>query len=321
MIRKAKILFNPLSGERSRWFGARNANRHADAIAAALAVLRSAGVDASAAPTDGPGSAAHQVRQAIAEGCDAIFAAGGDGTVNDVLQGFADAPDAVALGVLPLGTANSLANDLGIPRDAATAARLALTARRRAVPVGEVRYHLPSGELSSRLFLVAFGAGLDAAVFHSLAGGIKRHLGEQAYYAVATWIWLTHHYDRFAVELTEPSGAVQSAVVTQALVTRITNFGGMLGQLVPGASIHSPTLRVVLFHTTSRLRYAQFLLSALLFKHGIPVPGIEVLDAQSLRCHALAPRPEILIETDGDLLGTLPAEVRMAARPVTLLLP
>src|SRR5580692_7151401 len=104
-MRKAILLYNPLSGRR-------RGRRLAD-VEAALAVLRSAGVEASAAPTRAAADATDQTKQAIAEGCDTIFAGGGDGTVHDVLQGLVGSN--AALGIIPLGTANSVAHDLQLP--------------------------------------------------------------------------------------------------------------------------------------------------------------------------------------------------------------
>src|SRR6266568_1286001 len=104
-MRKAALLYNPLSGRRRE--------RRVKDVEAALAVLQEAGVEANAEPTLGPATAGDQAREAIAQGCDTILACGGDGTVNDVLQGMVGTD--AALGVIPLGTANALAHDLRLP--------------------------------------------------------------------------------------------------------------------------------------------------------------------------------------------------------------
>src|ERR1700730_3557783 len=114
-MRKAMLLYNPLSGRRC-------GRRLAD-VDAALSVLRSAGVEASAEPTRAAADATDQTKQAIDAGCDAVFACGGDGTVNDVLQGLVGTH--IALGIIPLGTANCLAHDLRLPFSTAGAAQAA----------------------------------------------------------------------------------------------------------------------------------------------------------------------------------------------------
>ena len=112
-MRKAVLLYNPLSGRR-------HVRRVAD-VEAAMAVLRQAGVEATLEPTRGQADAPEQARHAIADGCDTIFACGGDGTVHDVLQGMVGSD--AALGIIPLGTANALAHDLRLPLSAVAAAR------------------------------------------------------------------------------------------------------------------------------------------------------------------------------------------------------
>jgi len=104
-MRKACLLYNPVSG-------GRRSRRRAE-LNAALSVLHSAGVEAELVAIRSPQDAAQQARQAIAQGCDTVFACGGDGTIHDILQGLAGT--SAALGVLPMGTANALAHDLGMP--------------------------------------------------------------------------------------------------------------------------------------------------------------------------------------------------------------
>src|SRR5512146_2706838 len=104
-VQRAVLIFNPVSG--------RPARRLAQ-VEQAAAVLRASGVETTVMATPAPGAAGDLARQAIAGGADAVFACGGDGTIHEVLQGIVGSE--AALGVIPLGTANSLAWDLRIPR-------------------------------------------------------------------------------------------------------------------------------------------------------------------------------------------------------------
>ena len=200
-------------------------------VEAALAVLRRSGVEAIAEPTRGQANATEQARRAIAEGCDTIFACGGDGTAHDVLQGMVGSD--AALGIIPLGTANALAHDLRLPLSAVAAARASLTARPRRVALGRVEYLDFEGNRGSRFFIVTAGIGADAHLFYKLNPLVKHHLGMAAYYAQATRLWLTHPMEKFAVEV--DSGT--QVEVSQLLAVRIRNFGGVLRQLAPGASL------------------------------------------------------------------------------------
>ena len=96
-MRKAVLLYNPLSGRRQ-------ARRLVD-VEAAAAILRQAGVEATTEPTRGQADAGGQARKAIARGCDVIFACGGDGTIHSIAQALATTQ--VHLAVLPMGTAGA----------------------------------------------------------------------------------------------------------------------------------------------------------------------------------------------------------------------
>src|SRR6476660_4144199 len=103
-MRKALLLYNPLSGQRNE--------RRLQQIETVADILRSAGVEVSNSPTRSAADATAQARQAPTSGYDTVFACGGDGTIHDVIQGLAGTD--VALGVIPLGTAYALAHDLGL---------------------------------------------------------------------------------------------------------------------------------------------------------------------------------------------------------------
>lgn len=312
-MRKAILLHNPFSG-RLRWRGAAD-------VEAALGVLRSGGVEAFDAPTRAAGAAAEQVREAIANGCDTVFACGGDGTVHDVLQGLVGTR--AALGVIPLGTANALAHDLDLPLNSAGAARAALTSEPRRIAVGKLAYHDWAGNQKSCYFTVAAGIGVDAHLFYKLNATAKLHLGMAAYYYRATQLWLTHRMQNFGVQISD-NGQPRQAEVSQVLAVRIRYFGGMLRELAPGASLDRPDLRLVLFHTRSRLAYLHYIARGL-FGARWKVPGIELVHSSKIACHSVTADPgkgsRIYVEADGELLGTLPAEITVIPDALTILVP
>ena len=313
-MRKAILLYNPFSG-------GRRDRRLAD-VKSALDTLRGAGIDASVAPTSGAGRAPEQVREAIAQGCDTVFACGGDGTIHDVLQGLVGTD--AALGIIPLGTANSLAFDLGLPTPPAQAAMAAVSAQRRRIAVGKVEYRDFSGNTASRYFVFIVGVGVDAELFYKLNPAMKRTLGMAAYCAKATWLWLTHGLDPLGVEIAE-GGRTRQEQVSQLLAVRIRDFGGVLRELAPGASLDRPDFRAVLFHTRSRWVYLRYILRGL-FRTAWNHPGIELVNSTSASCYALdqpeaATQKKVFVEADGELLGTLPVKITMAAEELTVLVP
>ena len=311
-MRKAMLLYNPLSG--------RSIERRLADVQSVLSVLQDAGIEASVAPTRAASDATEQATQAIAEGCDTIFACGGDGTVHDVLQGMVGTK--AALAIIPLGTANCLAHDLGLPLSPAKAASAALTGKFRRIAVGRIEYQDFNGGRASRYFSFIVGIGVDAHVFYELDPLSKRRFGIAAYCAKATRLWLTHKMKNFAVEIV----GEEQAEVSQLLAVRIGNFGGVLRDLAPGASLKRDDLRLVLFRTRSRIAYLRYVLRGL-FGTNWEVPGIELVHSTGAACHDLtstadSPRhSRIFVEADGELLGTLPAEISVVPDALTLLVP
>ncbi len=312
-MRKAALFYNPLSGRRRE-------RRLAD-VRAALAVLHQAGIEATAEPTRGQADAAEQARHAIAGGCDAILACGGDGTAHDVLQGMVGSQ--AALGIIPLGTANALAHDLRLPLNAVGAARALLTAKPRRIALGRVEYTDLEGNRGSRFFTVAAGIGADAHLFYKLNPLLKGHLGMAAYYAKATRLWLTHPMEKFAVKADYEGKPVSGAEVSQLLAVRIRNFGGVLRELAPGASLDRKDLRLLLFRTRSRWAYLQYIIRGLVGAQW-SVSGIDLAHSLKIDCrHRVdaAADSRIFVEADGELLGTLPATISIVPDALWLLMP
>jgi YegS/Rv2252/BmrU family lipid kinase len=322
-MRKAILLYNPSSG-------GRRDHRESD-VESAATVLRTAGVEITKLATEPHGDAADQAKEAIAKGYDTVIACGGDGTVHDILQGVAGTH--VPLGIIPLGTANALAHDLKLPLNAVKAANALLHARPRRVTLGHVTYRDFSGTLNMRYFIVAAGIGVDAHLFYKLNAGVKKSLGMLSYYAKATHLWLTDPFTRFAADFL-PTGYNQSqrSAVSELLAVRINNFGGVLQELAPGASLERNDLRLVLFRTTSRLMYLLYIIRGLL-RERFPVYGIDLVHAEQVACDYLpSPTPvrknghpptnlRIFVEVDGELVGTLPAKISSATEAVSLLVP
>ena len=310
-MHKAALLYNPLSGSRHH-------RRLAD-VKAAASVLREAGVAVIVAPTLASGTT-QQVKEAISQGCDTIFACGGDGTVHHILQGLVGSE--AALAIIPLGTANALAHDLGIPLSPAAAARASLSAQPRRIAVGQVRYQGLTGNPASCYFTVTLGIGADAQLFHELDSAQKIRFGMMAYYAKATWLWLTLNMVIFPVEFQGEDNARRRVEVSELLAVRIRNFGGILREFAPGASLERDDLRLVLFHTRSRLKYLRYIVHGLIgSKRRIRgIEGIELVYSMNVKCQSAGGAP-VYVEADGEILGVLPAEISMVPDALTILAP
>ena len=316
-MHKAALLYNPDSG------GSRKRQSELDSV---LALLRDAGVEAKLILTHSASHAEEQTRQAVVEGCDTVFACGGDGTIHNIIQVLANTE--VALAVLPMGTANALAHDLGLPTNIVGAAKAMIRATPRRVALGRAQYQDLEGKPGTRYFVVAAGVGVDAHLFYKLHSGTKHRLGMAAYYAKAWHLWFTYGMTRFQVEYRETgSDHQQHATLTELLGVRIRHFGGVLRELAPGASLDRNDIRLILCRTASRVAYLSYVTRSLLGRHW-RIPGIDLVHAGKAVCQYLADvqgsstnRPKIYIEADGELLGTLPVEITVVANALTILSP
>ena len=318
-MRKAALLYNPESGG--------GHTRREAQLESALAILRGAGVEADLILTNSPEHAGEQAQKAMQSGCDTVFACGGDGTIHNVAQELASTT--VALGILPMGTANALAHDLGLPLNVASAARAALQARPRRIALGRIQCSDLEGKPSARFFIVAAGAGVDAHLFYKLHTGTKRRMGMTAYYAKAWHLWFSHLMVRFRVDFSETgSQHNRQADVTELMAVRIRNFGGVLRELAPGASLDRNDMRLVYCETGSRLAFLLYVTRGLLGGKW-KVPGIDLAHSERVSCQYMnAPassrgktQPKIYVEADGELVGTLPAEITVVPDALTLLAP
>jgi diacylglycerol kinase (ATP) len=315
-MRKAALLYNPDSGGRGR--------RRQHELESVLALLRSAGVEANLVPTESQDHAGDETRRAVASGCDTIFACGGDGTIHNIAQVLATTP--VALGILPMGTANALAHDIGLPLNLMDAAKSALHAAPRRIALGCVKYTDSQGKSGTKYFVVAAGVGVDAHLFYKLHSGSKQRMGMGAYYAKAWNLWFTYPMPRFAAEYVETGlEAVRRAEVTELLSVRIRNFGGIVQELAPGASLDREDMRLVLCRSASRLTYLAYVARCVLRRHWA-IRGIDLVYGKKVSCEylpssATQKQPRIYVEADGELLGTLPIEITMVPDALTLLAP
>jgi diacylglycerol kinase (ATP) len=311
-MRHAALIYNPASGQYSA--------RRTAAIQDALDVLRSAGITTEEYETNGAGSGTTCAQRAIREGCDTIIACGGDGTVHEVVQSLVGTN--VALGVVPLGTANALASDLGLHGSPAKVTRKLLDSVPIRVPVGQIHYQNGGTEPDSRYFIVAAGVGADALLMARMDAGLKRRLGYILYLLEAFRIWATDPFPLFQAAFTKNGhDSARIAEVSQLLAVRVRSFGGVLGELAPGATLHSGKLELLAFKTRNRLRYLSFLLAVLAGRHTF-LRDIELWNATSVECR---PRNgssrKIFVEADGEVLGSLPVRLEVVPDALTLLIP
>ncbi len=319
-MRKATILFNPNSGRREK-------KRDAE-LNHAIGVIQSAGVRTELTICRSSQEATDNARCAVADGSDTVFACGGDGTIHDVIQALAGTP--VALAILPFGTANALAHDLGIPTRPSAAAQVAVNGKVRRIPLGRVACEDFHGKPVARFFTVAAGVGVDAHLIYKLTAGLKSSSGMAGYYFKAWQLWATHRMRKFEVEYANGNGHRERAVLTELMAVRIRFFGNVLRELVPGASLDCADLRTVMCRTSSRNAFLQYVAGRVIGRQW-DIDGIDLVSCSEVVCQLPEKRNEghnvdhadnrVFVEADGELLGRLPARMTMQADALSLLVP
>lgn len=327
-IRKAALIFNPNSGMRPQ--------RRGRDLRLAERLFAEAGVENFVVASESPESAAEHAANAARNGFDTVIACGGDGTVHMVLQGILAAGVDVALGVIPLGCGNLLAKELHIPRETAASIHALLEATAVRFPVPEIEYVGKDGESNRRYWGVAAGIGADAQVICKIDPLQKSRFGIYAYYKESTrQLLLTRDpFTPFQLEFRESeSNTWRREIVTQAVVARVTYFANALTNVQTGDGLSAPDLQLILFKTSSRWRYLQYgskLVGRMLGGTPGTVPGVELVRASEILCrpmpasgngHSAFAGKQVLAETDGELLGTLPVRLWLGERTIRLVRP
>jgi diacylglycerol kinase (ATP) len=294
-VRRLLVIYNPTSGARRR----RRLERW-------LAALEHLGARVELAETEAPRHAEALARAADPRRFDAVAVAGGDGTVNEAVNGLAGS--SLPLAVLPLGTANVLAAEMGLPRSIPALARIAALAPARPVWPGEAQAE-DGGP--ARRFLLMAGVGFDAEVVEHLDLALKRRLGKLAY--LASILGRLRQYRPSCYHAEIDGGAVFGA----ALVAAKAHFYGGRFVLAPAARLEEPLLQVAIFGKAGRgaaLRYMAAISLGVLSR----CRDFCVIPARSIRLVEPRGAP---VQLDGDIQLRLPATLRLAASPLMLVQP
>lgn len=265
------------------------------------------GITVDSIATTGPGHAGEIARSAVDRGADLILVAGGDGTINEVVNGMVNSD--VPLGILPAGTANVLANELGIGNAMErAAATLAETVQER-VALGMISNDANG---SQRHFLLMAGAGLDADIVFNLNPRVKEAIGKVAY-----WVGGFSKIGRRIPEFTVQADGREYRA-SFALLSRVRNYGGDL-EIAPSISLLDDEFEMVLFEGESSLGFLKYMLAVVVHQQK-SMRGITIL--RTRQAVFLAPEDAgIHLQVDGEYAGLAPARVEIVPSALTLLVP
>ncbi len=281
------VVFNPAAGR-----------RRAQLLWRVLDVMAISGVRLDIAETGHRGHATALARRAEREGATLVVAAGGDGTIAEVANGLAGTD--CKLGIIPLGTANVLAHELGLPfapRD--VAASLAF-GRTRLVWPGVAR-----GAEGERLFVQMIGAGFDAQVVQKLCLPLKRAVGRAAYVAQTLRELGRYRFPPIGLHIDGQATTTHSVIVSKGHL-----YAGRY-TLAPGATPTAPGFAVALFDRPG-------VIPALLYGAALPLnllprmPGLRLVRAHEVAIDS----PDVPAQSDGDAAGAGPLRIADAAAPI-----
>jgi diacylglycerol kinase (ATP) len=306
-IQDALLIYNPTSGRRR--------HRRFAEIEQAARILKDAGIRTELAPTSSPLAAKDIARLAVNQRRGMIIACGGDGTMNEVLNGMAGSD--VPLALLPAGTANILAKELGIPWDIPHAARLIPNGvvKRIAVgvalaPEGKDRPEVPP---EGRYFLCVAGAGPDGAIVNGVHSGLKKQAGILAYWAEG--LRQLFKYDFPLLKVRSNGKEVRASIV---VVGRTANYGGPF-KITTNATLFDNSFEFLTNSATSRFRYL-ICLPALWLGRLRQMDGIEAWKADEAVCES-AGNQLVYAQVDGEPIGPLPLAFRIWPEAVSLVVP
>jgi len=270
--------------------------------------------------TTGPGHAGEIARREVDRGADLILVAGGDGTINEVVNGMAFSE--VPLGVLPAGTANVLACELGIGKSMERAAASLAESVPERVALGSITNGGqtegagPAGpDNTRRYFLLMAGAGLDADIVYNLNARMKEAFGKVAY-----WIGGFAKFGGRIPEFTvEAEGRKFRA--SFALLSRVRNYGGDL-EIAPTISLLDDEFEMVLFEGESSFGFLKYMLAVVAHQQR-SMRGITILRTRQAAFSAVTGGQSgpIHLQVDGEYAGVVPARVEIVPSALTLLVP
>ena len=288
---RLRVIYNPIAGQ-----------RHGERLRKTFRALEQSGAAISIIETKGPGDAERAAASACRTDTDMLIAAGGDGTINEVVNGLMAAPGPVPpMGIIPLGTANVLAQEIG----------LKLSSRKIAAAIlGGHRISVYPGRANGRHFLMMGGIGFDAEVVANIDPALKRRTGRFAYLVEVLHQSWRHRFETCGGEIDGVPFKARWVVVCNG-----RHYGGPF-IAAPLARLTEPGFSVCLLNGArfDIPRYgAALALGRLSHQH-----DVKILPALPVRIDSPIGHK---IQGDGDIIGCLPVEIVAADRPIELVVP
>lgn len=293
-MKRARIIYNPTSG--------REAFKRE--LPTVLEKFEKAGYETSAHATTCEGDATEAAKIAIQRGYDVVIAAGGDGTINEVINGLAEQENRPKLGIIPVGTTNDLARALFIPRNIQRAVDVILEGQSRALDIGRVNDHY---------FMNIAGGGKLTELTYEVPSKLKTMLGQLAYYLKGIEMLPSIRPTNVKIEY---DGKTYEGEIMLFLVSNTNSVGGF-ERLAPGASMDDGMFDLLIL---KKANIAEFIRIASLALRGAHVDDDLIIHtrAKTIKVHT---DDKMQLNLDGEFGGLLPGEFTNLYRHIEYFIP
>ncbi|MBP6963434.1 MAG: diacylglycerol kinase family lipid kinase [Armatimonadetes bacterium] len=291
----AFLIMNPAAGQKLL----------ADPRAQVESACRECGLKCEIALTERPGHGTQLAREAVSSGHALVVAAGGDGTVNEVVAGMVGAD--VSLGIIPIGTVNVLARQFGIPMKVRPAVETLASGKVRRIDIGRS---------NDRYFTLMAGFGFDAEVVAGVLRPLKDVIGASAY--VLKGLEMLSRYEATDLTLEMPN-ETYSCRAYLVVVANSPTYAYKL-RLAPYASTEDGLFDVIVFEEQSsskQIGFAHQIVDVLIRTH-VHNPAVKYFKTPTVTVRS---HPDVMVQLDGDACGVTPAEVLILPQALPLIVP
>jgi YegS/Rv2252/BmrU family lipid kinase len=277
----------------------------------ALEVLNSNGIHPHIRVTRQRGDASKFAREEAGKGTEIVLAAGGDGTINEVANGLVGST--VKLAILPLGTANVFALETEIPSDPVKATQILLKGFSQSITLGHIAYRDISDKMNlENYFLLMAGIGFDAGVLREIKRKDISRWGKAAYIATAIKVLSKYTNSTLSISIDE-----QEPVSGYSVIIGNGHYYGGKFQITPHASLTDNCLDLCVI---TRRGPVGMLKTALKVFQGTHFSGNDTFSCKAKMIKVTSTH-EVFVQADGDILGKLPASLRLKEKALLVILP
>lgn len=285
-MKSSIVIFNPTAKRASK-----------RALSKASDFLRSKGYRVEILYTKNKGHAEVLAKDAVKERPSLIIAGGGDGTFNEVVNGIAGSD--IPMAILPMGTTNVLAKEIGVPENAEHAMEFALSKKPRSVSLGKISI-IHNSSLITRYFILMAGIGFDGEAVFRIKELIKRISGKGAYIFSGFETLSSYSPEELTIDI---DGRTYSGY--SVIISKVAKYGGNF-KITPDARLTDPSFYVCIFKGKRRIDILKYVMGIITGTH------LRFADVEYIKANHVEVKGNAHIQIDGDYFGKGTADIGIA---------